>query len=59
MRLPDTFIEEQEHRKHLLAAAARGDVAPQAELQKENSVRVLSAAERARYENKTRSSGEQ
>ena len=50
MRLPDAFIEEQEHRKQLLAAAANGDAAAQKELQKEYSVRVFSAAERARFE---------
>ncbi len=50
MRLPDAFIEEQEHRKHLLVAAANGDVAAQKELQREYSVRVLSAAERDRLQ---------
>jgi hypothetical protein len=50
MRSPETFIEEQERRRKLLAAAAKGDVKAQKKLQTEYSVRILSAAERAKLE---------
>ena len=43
------YTEEQEHRKQLLAAAAKGDAKAQKELQQEYQVRVLSPAERAQY----------
>ena len=46
---PTEYTEEQEHRKKLLAAAAKGDVEAQKELQQEYQVRVLSPAERAQY----------
>ena len=50
MLLPDAFIEEQERRKQLLSAAAKGIDAAQKELQREYRVRVFSAEERANYE---------
>ena len=46
---PTQYTEEQEHRKQLLAAAAKGDAKAQKELQQEYQVRVLTPAERARY----------
>ena len=46
---PTELTEEQEHRKNLFAAAAKGDAKAQKELQQEYQVRVLSPAERAQY----------
>ena len=43
------YTDEQEHRKQLLAAAAKGDAKAQKELQQEYQVRVLTPAERAQY----------
>ena len=49
MPLPHAFVEEQERRKQLLSAAAKGSNEAQEELQREYRVRVFSTEERANY----------
>ena len=49
MRLPDAHSEEQERRKQLLSATAKGNDEAQKELQREYRVRLLSAEEGAAY----------
>ena len=50
MQLHDAFIEEQERRKQLLSAAAKGSAEAQKELRREYRVRVFSAEECAKYQ---------